>query len=57
MTVSNVAPQFTAADLHLSETAAREGDTVILSGQFLDPGTLDPHAVTIALKRGYIDLP
>ena len=47
VTVSNVAPQFTAADLSLSETTATEGDTVALNGQFTDPGTVDPHTVTI----------
>ena len=48
VTVSNVSPQFTAADLSLSESTATEGDTVTLSGTFtLDPGTLDPHTVTI----------
>ncbi len=45
--VNNVAPQFTAADLTLSEPVATEGDTITLSGQFTDPGTLDPHTVTI----------
>ena len=40
-------PQFTAADLFLSEPVATEGDTVTLAGQFTDPGTLDPHTVTI----------
>ena len=45
--VSNVPPQFTAADLKLSEPIAFEGDTINLDGQFTDPGTLDPHTVTI----------
>ena len=45
--VNNVAPQFTAADLSLSEPVATEGDTITLDGQFTDPGTLDPHIVTI----------
>ncbi len=47
VTVSNVAPQFTAADLSLSKSTATEGDTVTLNGQFTDPGTIDPHTVTI----------
>ncbi len=47
VTVSNVAPQFTAADLSLSESTASENDTVTLNGRFTDPGTLDPHNVTI----------
>jgi Ca2+-binding RTX toxin-like protein len=47
VSVSNVAPQFTAADLSLSESTATEGDTVTLNGQFTDPGTIDPHTVTI----------
>ncbi len=45
--VANVLPQFAAGDLGLSETTANEGDTVTLNGQFTDPGTLDPHTVTI----------
>ena len=45
--MSNVPPQFTAADLTLSEPVATEGDTITLNGQFTDPGTLDPHTVTI----------
>src|SRR5262249_48171438 len=52
VTVSNVAPQFTPADLGLSETIASENDTVILSGQFIDPGTLDPHTVTLTWGDG-----
>ena len=47
VTVANVAPQFTAADLLLSESTALENDTVTLNGQFIDPGTLDSHTVTI----------
>ena len=47
ITVSNVPPQFTAGDLSLSEPIANEGDTITLDGQFTDPGTLDPHSVTI----------
>ena len=47
VTVSNVSPQFTAADLSLSESTATEGDTVTLNGTFTDPGMLDPHTVTI----------
>ncbi len=47
VTVSNVSPQFTPADLSLSESTATEGDTVTLNGQFTDPGTVDPHTVTI----------
>ena len=42
MTVNKVAPQFTAADLSLSPSTVDEGDTVTLSGQFTDPGTLEP---------------
>src|SRR5262249_54938506 len=45
--VSNVAPQFTPGDLILSETVANENDTVVLTGRFTDPGTLDPHTVAI----------
>ena len=53
VTVTNVAPQFTASDLSLSAPVqnglptANEGDTVTLDGQFTDPGTLDLHTVTI----------
>ena len=47
ITVSNVAPQFTASNLSLSETTANENDVVTLNGQFTDPGTLDRHTVTI----------
>ena len=38
--MSNVAPQFTAADLSLSEPTANEGDTITLNGQFTDPDAL-----------------
>ena len=31
----------------LCRSDANEGDTVTLDGQFTDPGTLDPHTVTI----------
>ncbi len=54
VTVSNVAPQFTAADLSLSEPTATEGDTITLNGRFTDPGTLDPHTVTIGWGDGSI---
>ena len=47
VTVSKVAPQFTAADLSLSETTANEGDTITLNGQFTDPDTLNSYTVTI----------
>ncbi len=47
VTVANVAPQFTASDLSLSEPIALENDTVTVNGHFFDPGTLDPHNVTI----------
>ncbi len=43
VTVSNVPPQFTAADLSLSEPAATEGDTVTLTGQFTDPDPLNTY--------------
>ena len=52
VTVANVAPQFTSADLHLSETTAVENDNVTLTGRFSDPGTLDPHTVTIEWGDG-----
>ena len=42
-----VAPQFTAADLNLSEPIANEGDTVTLDGQFTDPDSLSSYTVTI----------
>ena len=45
--VNKVGPQFTAADLSLSQTTANEGDTITLSGQFTDPDTLSSHTVTI----------
>ncbi len=45
--VANVAPEFTSADLKLSESSAFENDAVTLSGRFTDPGTLDAHTVTI----------
>ncbi len=45
--VSNVAPQFTSADLVLSQGEIYEGSSVTLDGSFKDPGTLDPHTVTI----------
>ena len=47
VSVANVAPQFTSADLHLSKAIVLENDVVTLSGQFLDPGTLDTHLVTV----------
>ena len=47
VTVSKVAPQFTAADLSLSETTANEGDTITLSGQFTDPDALSSYTVMI----------
>ncbi len=47
VTIENVAPQFTAANLSLSQTTVTEGDTITLDGQFTDPGTLDPHTATI----------
>ncbi len=47
VTVSKVAPQFTAADLTLSATTANEGDTITLSGQFTDPDALSSYTVTI----------
>jgi Ca2+-binding RTX toxin-like protein len=47
VTVANLAPNFTSADLLLSESTAFENDTVSLNGQFIDPGTLDSHTVTI----------
>jgi Ca2+-binding RTX toxin-like protein len=47
VTVANVAPAFAAADLSVSEPIANEGDTITLDGKFTDPGTLDPHTVTI----------
>ncbi len=47
VTVSNVAPRFGSGDLRLSSSAIAEGGTVTLNGSFTDPGTLDPHTVTI----------
>ena len=47
VTVNKVAPQFTAADLSLSETNANEGDTITLDGQFTDPDALSSYTVTI----------
>ena len=47
VTVNDVAPQFTAADLSLSKTIANEGDTITLNGQFTDPDTLGSYTVTI----------
>ena len=47
VTVANVAPQFTSAELHLSNAIVLENDVVTLSGQFFDPGTLDTDSVTI----------
>ncbi len=47
VTVNKVAPQFTAADLSLSETTANEGDTIALDGQFTDPDALSSYTVTI----------
>ena len=47
VTVSDVAPHFTAADLSLSEPNATGGDTITLGGQFTDPATFEPHTVTI----------
>ena len=52
ITVSNVPPQFTSANLRLTSenvpvSSVNEGDTVTLTGQFTDPGSLDPHTVTI----------
>ncbi len=45
--VNKVPPQFTAADMSLSEPVATGGDTITLDGQFTDPGTLESHTVTI----------
>ena len=47
VTVSDVAPAFTAADLHLSEPAATGGDTITLSGRFTDLAQFGAHTVTI----------
>ena len=47
VTVSNVAPEFTSGSPQLSSSTIDEGGTVTLSGEFTDPGTLDPHIVTI----------
>ncbi len=52
VTVSNVPPQFTASNLQITDqsvpvSSVNEGDTITLTGQFTDPGTLDPHTVTI----------
>ena len=47
VTVSKTAPQFTAADLSLSETTANEGDTITLNGQFTDLDALSSYTVTI----------
>ena len=47
VTVNKVAPQFTAADLNLSETVANEGDTITLSGQFTDPDSFSSYTATI----------
>ena len=47
VTVNKVAPQFTAADLSLSETTANEGDTITLNGQFTDPDAVSSYTVTI----------
>ena len=45
--VNKVPPQFTAADMSLSQPVATGGDTTTLGGQFTDPGTLETHTVTI----------
>jgi len=47
VTVNKVAPQFTAADLHLSKSIANEGDTITLGGRFTDPDALSSYTVTI----------
>ncbi len=47
ITVSDVSPQFVAADLSLSEPVATEGDTVNLVGNFIDPNPLNSYTVTI----------
>ena len=45
VTVNNVAPS--AIVLNLSATTINEGQSTALSGSFTDPGTLDPHTVSI----------
>ncbi len=45
--VSNVAPAFLSGSPQLSSSSIDEGSVVTLSGEFTDPGTLDPHTVTI----------
>ena len=47
VTVNKVGPQFTAADLSLSQTTANEGDTITLNGQFTDPDAVSSYTVTI----------
>jgi hypothetical protein len=45
VTVANVAPEI--AGLSLSAPSISENGNTSLSGTFIDPGTLDPHTVTI----------
>jgi hypothetical protein len=52
LTVVNAAPVLTSADLSLSATTISEGQTVTLTGEFSDPGTLDSHTVVISWGDG-----
>ncbi len=51
VTVTDSGPQISASDLSVTDqsgqTSVYEGDTVTLSGQFTDPGTLNPITVTV----------
>ncbi len=47
VTVNKAAPQFTAADLTLSNSIASEGDTITLSGTFTDPDAQSSYTTTI----------
>jgi Ca2+-binding RTX toxin-like protein len=56
VTVSNVAPAITALVSSAPTVGdAREGEEIIISGAFTDPGTLDTHIATIDWDDGTVD--
>ena len=56
-TVNKVAPQFTAADLDLSSANVDEGDTVTLSGTFVDLDSASTYTVAIDWGDGSAPTP
>jgi hypothetical protein len=53
LTVRNVPPRFSA--VFLPPNVVDEGDTVVVSGFFDDPGTKDTHDVRVIWNDGHID--